>query len=160
MSFNEPDLGTQSNLTPEEAAAGYKTYMSTPFAGKAQLGSPAVTNGGGTMGLTWLSNFFDACTGCQIDFVPIHWYNGGTADDFMAYIDQAFVTSGGKPLWVTEFQGSGSTADQNAFLEAVIPQLDASEKVARYAYFMASDGNLLSSGSSLSVLGETFASFA
>jgi hypothetical protein len=158
MCFNEPDLSTQSNLSPEAAAAGYQQYMS-PFAGKALLGSPAVTNGGGSMGLTWLGSFFDACSNCQIDFVPIHWYNGGDATAFMDYIDQAYVTSKGKPLWITEFQGSGDASAQNAFLEAVIPQLDASDKVARYAYFMAGDGVLLSSGSTLSQLGQTFASF-
>jgi len=67
MSFNEPDLSLQSNLSPADAAAGYKAYMQ-PFAGKAQLGSPAITNGGGSMGLSWLSSFMTACSGCQIDF--------------------------------------------------------------------------------------------
>jgi hypothetical protein len=156
MCFNEPDLGSQSNLSPAAAAAGYKTYM-MPFAGKAQLGSPAVTNGGSPMGLTWLGNFLTACTGCQVDFVCIHWYNGGDAAAFMAYIDQAYTAGGNRPLWITEFQGEGDAAAQNAFLETVLPQLDASPKVARYAYFMASDGNLLSSGTSLSTLGNTFA---
>jgi Glycosyl hydrolase catalytic core len=156
MCFNEPDLASQSNLSPAAAAAGYQTYMQ-PFAGKAQLGSPAVTNGGSPMGLTWLANFLTACTGCQIDFVAIHWYNGGDATAFMDYVDQAYTAGGGRPLWITEFQGSGDATAQNAFLEAVIPQLDASPKVARYAYFMASDGNLLSTGSALSALGQTFA---
>jgi hypothetical protein len=156
MSFNEPDLSSQSNLSPSDAAAGYKTYM-MPFAGKAQLGSPAVTNGGGSMGLTWLENFLSACTGCQIDFVAIHWYTGGDATAFMDYVDQAYTAGGNRPLWITEFQGEGDATAQNSFLETVIPQLDASSKVQRYSYFMASDGNLLSTGSSLSALGETFA---
>jgi hypothetical protein len=156
MSMNEPDLGSQSNLSPAAAAAGYKTYM-MPFAGKAQLGSPAVTNGGSPMGLTWLGNFLTACAGCQIDFVCIHWYNGGDAAAFMTYIDQAYTAGGNRPLWITEFQAPGDVTAQNAFLNTVLPQLDASPKVARYAYFMASEGNLLSSGTSLSALGNTFA---
>ena len=158
MSFNEPDLNTQANLSPDAAAAAYKTYLSTPFAGKAQLGSPAVTNGGGAMGLTWLKNFLASCTDCQIDFVCIHWYNGGDAAAFMDYVDTAYAAGGNRPLWITEFQGEGDAAAQNTFLQTVIPQLDASPKVARYAYFMASDGVLLSSGSKLSTLGDTFAS--
>lgn len=72
MSFNEPDDSSQSDLTPEAAAAAYKTYMQ-PYAGKAKLGAPAVTNGGGSMGLDWLAAFLDACDGCTIDFVAIHW---------------------------------------------------------------------------------------
>jgi hypothetical protein len=158
MSFNEPDLNTQANLSPEAAAAAYKTYLSTPFAGKAQLGSPAVTNGAGAMGLTWLKNFLASCTDCQIDFVCIHWYNGGDAAAFMDYVDTAYAAGGNRPLWITEFQGEGDATAQNTFLQTVIPQLDASPKVARYAYFMASDGVLLSSGSKLSTLGNTFAS--
>lgn len=71
MSFNEPDLSSQSNLSPAVAAAGYLTYMQ-PFAGKAKLGSPAITNGGGSMGLSWLSSFMTACSGCQIDFGMIN----------------------------------------------------------------------------------------
>jgi len=80
----------------------------------------------------------------------------------MTYMDTASEACGGKPIWLTEFQAPGSTtAEQNTFLETVIPQLDASSKVERYAYFMVSDGsgNLIS-GTSLSTLGQTFASAA
>jgi Glycosyl hydrolase catalytic core len=101
LRFNEPDLSTQSNISPTDAAAGYKTWMQ-PFAGKARLGAPAVTNGGSPMGLTWLENFLNACSGCTIDFVPIHWYDSATnIDYFKSYVQQAHSTSG-KPIWITE----------------------------------------------------------
>lgn len=158
LGFNEPDYSGQANLGYDAAATGWMTYMQ-PFAGKATLVSPAVTNGGAPMGLTWLSNFISACSSCTIDAVAIHWYNGGTAADFQTYVKKAYAAGGNRPLWITEFQASGSTAEQNAFLEEVIPFLDSSDMVAKYAYFMASDGILLSSGSTLSTLGETFASF-
>lgn len=38
---------------------------------KMYLGSPAVTNGPNS--LNYLSSFMSACTGCNIDFVNIHW---------------------------------------------------------------------------------------
>jgi len=50
------------------AAQAYMRYIQ-PFAGKAELGAPDVTNGGGTMGLTYLSNFISNCSSCTIDFV-------------------------------------------------------------------------------------------
>jgi hypothetical protein len=160
MCFNEPDLSSQANLDYETAAQGFMDYMQQ-FKGQARLGAPAVTNGGGTMGLTYMSNFLGACKskGCQIDFVCIHWYNGGTADDFKSYVQQAYTESGNLPVWITEFQAPGDTAAQNTFLQEVIPWLDSQSFVEKYAYFMASDGILLSSGSTLSTLGETFASF-
>ena len=113
------------------------------------------------MGLTYMQNFLGACKakGCTIDFVCIHWYNGGTADDFKTYVQNAYTQSGNLPVWITEFQAPGDTAAQNAFLQEVIPWLDSQSFVEKYAYFMASDGILLSAGSTLSTLGETFASY-
>lgn len=46
-----------------------------PFAGKAKLVGPAVTNGGG---VEWLQQFLGNCTGCTIDAVAMHWYDTAT----------------------------------------------------------------------------------
>jgi hypothetical protein len=159
LGFNEPDLASQADISYTAAATGYQQYMQ-PFAGKAKLGAPAVTNGGSPAGLTYLGNFLTACTGCTIDFVPIHWYDSATnIDYFKSYVAQAYAAGGNRPIWITEFGASGSTDEQNTFLETVMPWLDSLEYVERYAYFMASDGILLSAGSTLSTLGETFATF-
>lgn len=156
LAFNEPDLGEQSSLSVPLAVAGYRTLMQ-PYAGRARLGSPAVTNGGTPMGLAYLKEFIAQCTGCKIDFVAIHWYNGGSANDFKNHVTKAHEISEGRPVWITEFQGSGDSAQQQAFLHEVIPWLDQQSFVERYAYFMASDGNLISSGTTLSPVGEAFA---
>ncbi|KAJ8058369.1 hypothetical protein OCU04_012561 [Sclerotinia nivalis] len=161
MSFNEPDLSTQANLGYADAAAGYKTYMQ-PFAGKAKLGAPAVTNGASPMGLTWLKSFLSSCSDCTIDFVCIHWYDSASnIDYFKSYVQDAYTAGGNRPLWITEFQASGTTDQQNAFMEEVLPWLDASNMVDRYAWFMADTaaGGLMSSGSSLSMLGNTFKTY-
>ncbi|KAF7899058.1 uncharacterized protein EAF01_008271 [Botrytis porri] len=158
MSFNEPDLSTQANIGASDAAAGYKTYMQ-PFAGKAKLGAPAVTNGASPMGLTWLKSFLSSCSDCTIDFVCIHWYDSASnAAYFKQYVQDAYTAGGNRPLWITEFQASGSTDEQNAFMKEVLPWLDASTMVDRYAWFMADTaaGGLMSSTSALSTLGNTF----
>ncbi|KAA8573580.1 hypothetical protein MFRU_001g04540 [Monilinia fructicola] len=158
MSFNEPDLSSQANLGYADAAAGYKQYME-PFAGKAKLGAPAVTNGAAPMGLTWLKSFLSECSDCTIDFVCIHWYDSASnVDYFKSYVQDAYTAGGNRPLWITEFQASGSTDEQNAFLDEVLPWLDASDMVDRYAWFMANTdaGGLMSGASALSTLGNTF----
>ncbi|RAL61555.1 hypothetical protein DID88_009594 [Monilinia fructigena] len=128
MSFNEPDLSSQANLGYADAAAGYKQYME-PFAGKAKLGAPAVTNGAAPMGLTWLKSFLSECSDCTIDFVCIHWYDSASnVDYFKSYVQDAYTAGGNRPLWITEFQASGSTDEQNAFLDEVLPWLDASDR--------------------------------
>ncbi|SCV70125.1 BQ2448_1519 [Microbotryum intermedium] len=79
LGFNEPDLPTQSNITPAKAAQLWKTNME-PFAGKARFVSPAVTNGayaadGSPMGVNWMTEFLGNCTRCNIDAIALHWYD-------------------------------------------------------------------------------------
>lgn len=156
MSFNEPDMPEQANMSPEAAASAYKEYM-MPFAGKALLGAPAVTNGGGSMGLNWLSAFMDACDGCQIDFVSIHWYDSFSNTAYFKEHVQNATDVSGKPVWVTEFAPTdGSSSDISSFLEDVMPWMDSQDFVERYSYFMASNGKLLS-GTEPSDFGMTYA---
>ncbi|EON63775.1 hypothetical protein W97_03003 [Coniosporium apollinis CBS 100218] len=156
LAFNEPDHAQQANMAPAVAAAAYKAHMQ-PFAGKAKLGSPAVTNGGGDMGLTWLSNFMSACSGCTIDFVAVHWYDSvNNVEYFKNHITSAH-TKTGKPVWLTEFGTiDGSDAQKADFLRKVLPWLDAQDWIERYAYFMVSDGMMVNGGS-MSAQGSAYA---
>lgn len=161
VSFNEPDNSGQSNLTPAEAATGHQTYMN-PFASKAKIGAPAITNsnieGEST---SWLSSWIDACGGsCSYDFCPAHWYNtiDAGADDLLSFVKTVYDTCG-KPVWITEFEPTdGTDEEKSAFLTTVQEAFDSDEYsyVERYSYFMVADGNLVSSGSA-STFGNTFA---
>ena len=156
LGFNEPDLPAQANLSPQQAAEAWRTYME-PYAGKAKLGSPAVCNGEDKVGLSWLSRFFEACGGCTVDFVAIHWY--GLASDagvehFKAHVAKAVEVAAGRPLWITEFQPHGSPEEQAGFLKKVLPWLDESS-VERYAYFQVDA--ILASADGLTDLGAQYA---
>lgn len=72
MGFNEPDDPQQSNMTAPEAVSAYLKWI-TPYADKATLVGPAITQGG----LGWMAEFWPACkaAGCQIDIAAVHWYN-------------------------------------------------------------------------------------
>jgi len=165
LSFNEPDLSTQSNIDPSTAATNHITYMN-PLAGQAQIGSPAVTNGVGSnppMGTTWLQQFFDACNGeCKVNFVAFHWY--GSATDFASLQSQVqdIITTannnGVDKVWLTEFGASGSDDEVASFLDQALPWLDSQSAVERYAYFMCSDGILLSGNSVSSPVGTAYVS--
>ena len=130
-----------------------------PLAGTLALGAPAVTNGGGSAGLTYLKNFLTACTNCHFDFFPIHWY--GAASDtagFQSHVSEAYAVVGNKPLWVTEFGTTGgSAAEVQEFLQTVSKWMDGSEMVARYSFFMGAPGFLIeANGMELSALGEVY----
>jgi hypothetical protein len=106
LSFNEPDAcgWGQACMSPQAAVDAYRKYM-MPFTGRCSLGAPAVTNGAG--GLSWLREFLRLCGGCQVNFVPIHWYDSATNFQyFYNYIGDANAAAHSQPgprdLWVTE----------------------------------------------------------
>ncbi|KAE8440333.1 hypothetical protein EG329_008669 [Mollisiaceae sp. DMI_Dod_QoI] len=54
---------------------------------KCSGGGSSVSNG--PTGLPWLTQFLKLCTGCHIDFIPIHWYDEATnVAYFKSYIGQ------------------------------------------------------------------------
>ena len=161
LGYNEPDLGSQSNIIPSAAIAGWQMYFQ-PFAGKVQLGGPAVTNAGdGTLpyiGLGWLESFLKYCTGCTVDFMPVHWYNNASVSDFQNYLMTAHTRSGGRPIWVTEFMLQDSEASQIAWLKEVLPWMDAQSWIQRYSYFGVFEDFLINgAGSGLSNIGMAYA---
>ncbi|KAK3343768.1 glycosyl hydrolase catalytic core-domain-containing protein [Lasiosphaeria hispida] len=158
FSFNEPDNGGQANMSPSEAAAAHILYMN-PFAGKARIGTPAITNSNQNgEGIAWLSSFFDACGGnCAADFVNIHIYGVDTAT-FLQHLKNVH-NKFNKPVWITEFAFGGSDEEVDQALKTVIHEMDNNPEfsfVERYAYFMAADGMMVK-GNSLSSYGNTFA---
>lgn len=165
LSFNEPDLDAQANMDSATAAAAHIKYVN-PYAGQARIGSPAITNGGpsgGTdgMGLGWLQNFFQKCGGnCKVDFVAFHWYD--SADNvayFKKHVQDVIVlakANGVPKVWLTEFAASGSDEQVAKFLAEVLPWMDSNDAIERYAYFMCSEGELVS-GNSLSAVGKAYA---
>jgi hypothetical protein len=167
LSFNEPDLPTQSNIDPSTAATNHITYMNPLSGNGVQIGSPAITNSASTsppQGIAWLTEFFTACAGnCKVDFVAFHWY--ATASSF-AYFQQqvqdvisAAAAAGVSKVWLTEFQASGTDAEVEAFMAQALPFLDSTPAVERYAYFMCATGagDLVDSSSSLSAIGQAYA---
>lgn len=59
---------------------------------------------------------------------------------FKQHINTARFIAQGRPIWITEFKASGSDDQVKLFLDQVLPWLDGSSDVYRYAYFMARPG--------------------
>jgi hypothetical protein len=176
LGFNEPNFSSpQSNLTPAQAAADWPKVEAAAKAAGASIVSPAVnfcgdcSTSGLTSPYTWLKDFFAACSGCQVDYVAVHWYNCDLPS-LEGYIEgngsglEGFVQFG-KPIWLTEFSCSGSsTAAQNkAYMQAAIPWLEGNAHVYRYSWFSAGpipNAELVNSDGSLTDLGKTYVSLA
>jgi len=155
-------------MSVDAAVAGWREYIQPLKAAKDKmyLGSPAVSNAAATdnTGLGWLEKFISACTGCSIDFINIHWYvidaffafhflhrrhrglllNRYDSVDNVAYlkkhIEDARRVAQGRPIWITEFKPRGTEEQVKRFLNEVMPWMDRSSDIHRYAYFMARAG--------------------
>ncbi|KAI1913298.1 hypothetical protein LOZ61_002833 [Ophidiomyces ophidiicola] len=157
LGFNEPDHGEQAYMSPPSAVDAFKKYL-TPLANKVSLGSPAVTNGGGDMGLTWMRSFLDTCgSNCGINFLAVHWYSPATEiEGFKQHMNKAIdlaKSHGIDQVWLTEFQGLGDDQAQINFLKEALPWLNANPAVARYSYFMA---DTMVSGGQLNAVGKAY----
>ncbi|EFW98899.1 hypothetical protein CMQ_4751 [Grosmannia clavigera kw1407] len=160
LSFNECDNAGQCNTDAATAATAHQKYMN-PYSGRVKIGTPAITNSNlEGAGISWLANFLSACNGnCDFDFCPLHWYNTADTNDFLTHLINAHETCG-KDIWITEFAPTGSDDEINSFLIDVMDQMDNNATfsfVQRYAYFWAATGSLLTSETSLSTYGSTFA---
>ncbi len=132
-----------------------------PFAGRATLVSPAITNGPPpAMGTGWMDQFLDECgkLGCRVDAIAAHIYDSATNIGYY----QGYITDLGtkynRPVLITEFGASGSVEQQQAFLQTMVPFLDGLASVSHYAWFMTAVGNLVNADASLTPLGQTYAS--
>ncbi|WP_218009293.1 sigma-70 family RNA polymerase sigma factor [Herbidospora cretacea] len=144
LSFNEPDLAGQANMTVERAL---ELWPQLEKAGKV-LGSPGVAFGGDTPG-GWLDRFMKGAKqrGYRVDFVTLHWYGGdfraaAATQQLKTYLQRVYQRYK-KPIWLTEYalidfsNGSeyASDAEQAAFLAASSKMLASLPYVQRYAWF-------------------------
>jgi Glycosyl hydrolase catalytic core len=158
LTFNEPDMSGQANMTVAQALADWPQLEATGMT----LGSPAVAAGAATPG-GWLDQFMSGARarGYRVGFVTVHWYAQGfdpaaSVSELKAYL-QAIWQRYHLPIWVTEFGmvkfGSPSQypsdSAQSAFLTGAAAMMAGLGYVQRYAWFAlpvstgpSGDGNL------------------
>ncbi|KAJ7888187.1 hypothetical protein B0H14DRAFT_3430377 [Mycena olivaceomarginata] len=139
LAFNEPDLGSQANMTPESAASS----IHPPALGEGlQARDAAVTNGGAPTGLAALV--------------------GGWIDDFTEFIEGA--KKYGKPIYLTEFGLAWDADAQASDYEEFLPSryLDSEPSVAKYAFFGAFNSgtgkDMIAANGTLTALGKMYIS--
>ncbi|MEV0213757.1 sigma-70 family RNA polymerase sigma factor [Micromonospora sp. NPDC050695] len=145
LTFNEPDLREQSNMTVEQALDLWPQLMATG----SRLGSPAVASGGADP-QSWLGRFMSGAQarGHRVDFITLHWFGAdfttATAVDQLRQYLQDVYERYRKPIWLTEFalirfDGGGQQfpgqEQQAAFLTSATSMLSQLPYVQRYAWF-------------------------
>ena len=174
--LNEPNLTSQANLTPQQAAAIWPSYESISAQTGVKIVGPAIT--WGTMPnyqdpVAWLDAFYAAYQSAnnnrapQIDYLAFHWYDYGLS----AQLDR--LSKYGKFIWVTEFanwhsQNDGAQittlAQQQAQMTDMVATCESRADVFRYAWFtgrLSPDphfSSLLAADGQLTGLGQTYLS--
>jgi len=172
LGFNEPNFGSQANLSAQAAAALWPELEAIADAKGLRLVSPAPNFCGGdcqdTDPFHYLDAFFAACSGCRVDAVAMHIYVGcSPAGDHKAqWLIQHVETYKQRftqPLWLTEFacDSAKSEAEQQAFLEDAVAYLEAEPRIERYAWFSGRASNvahvdLLGDTGQLTALGQAY----
>lgn len=144
LGFNEPDFGSQSNMSVEQALDLWPRLQATGL----RLGSPAVAINAAEPG-GWLDRFLSGARdrGLRVDFIALHWYGSDFGDaavgQLRSYIEGVHDRYG-LPIWLTEyalikFADGGSTypsdAQQAAFVTGSTAMLESLPYVERYAWF-------------------------
>jgi hypothetical protein len=142
LGFNEPDMGGQSNMTPEECLEWWPQLMTL----KQRLGSPAPASPG------WLEKFMPEAQrrGLRVDFVCLHQYpdisNPNAVDEIEAMIVEA-NRKYGVPVWFTECGAADIAAWHQPqlskptpemarnFMKRLLAMLERLPCLERYAWF-------------------------
>ncbi len=104
LTFNEPDLSVQANLTVDEALAYWPRLEQIGI----PLSSPAVSYYSPTDGNEWLDSFMEKAIESEyrVDFIAIHlyqsFYSKGVVQQLKDTLD-ALYEKYGLPVWLTEF---------------------------------------------------------
>jgi hypothetical protein len=161
LGFNEPDLGSQANMTPQNAASLWPQVESLA---KAQniplLISPAVA-----FSVSWMQQFMSLCTGCKVDGIAFHTYTDNATD---VQNEVKSFEQFNKPIWLTEFachhnasNTSCTLSETQAFMNSIIPWLESQPQVARYAWFSGTNvpNSVIIQNGQLTTLGQSYVAF-
>lgn len=146
LGFNEPNFGSQANLSAAQAAARWPDVESVADALDLLLVSPAVNYCGGdcrdTNPFDYLDDFFAACNGCRVDRVAFHVYvgcnaNGGNKAQWLIDHVENYKQRFSQPLWLTEFacDDAANFDQQIAFLRDAVAYLENEPRIERYSWF-------------------------
>jgi hypothetical protein len=167
LGFNEPDRADQSNMTNQEAWAGWPAITGTGL----KVGSPA-TAANGSKVHSWLWDFM--AEGPSVDFVCMHWYGPPKIASFLEVVGEMNRVYQ-KPVWITEFAvadwsghhvGGYDLDDVKQFMKDAVFHLERLDFVQRYSWKTRKTSDprmgtsaIFNDNGSLTELGELYASF-
>ncbi|PHH89737.1 hypothetical protein CDD83_5389 [Cordyceps sp. RAO-2017] len=168
QSLNEPDISSQANMTPRQAAEFHVKYMNRAGEMGLKVSAPSVSNSEKpNQGLDYLRQWVEVCKElkCTYHFCTVHWYSPlKYKETLYDHISQAQKICG-KPVVLGEFglvDDAGQHIDSKSLLEEAIPKFKGNSCLWGYAPFYCAvggnQGRLLDSPAKLSDTGKALVS--
>lgn len=167
--LNEPNLTSQADLTPQQAASLWPDFEAIAAKTGVKLVGPALTWGtmpGYKDPVAWLDAFYAAYRAAndnrspRIDYIAFDWYGYSLARQ----LDR--LEKYGKSFWVTAFASArsqaGTLAKEEARMAEMVATCESRADVFRYAWFTgrahddAQHGSLLAAPGELTRLGQLY----
>jgi hypothetical protein len=85
----------------------------------------------------WLDKFFAACSGCQVDYIAMHWY--ACSRDALVWYLGKYKAKYAQPLWLADFacldDAILSDAKEAQYMQDALGVLEADPAIFRYSWF-------------------------
>jgi hypothetical protein len=155
LTYSEVNNADQHFVSPTAVAGGWLAIQRYASMHNIKVVGPTVetcrtctsASGNGSMDPTaWLDAFFSACPTCKPDYLGLSFHTCDPQElkSELAMYETNYAlphTTSGK-VWITQFYcremaegGSPSPTDEESFVGAVVPTLEADSNVFRYGWF-------------------------
>ena len=141
LSFNEPNLTDQANMTPAQAAANWGALKALAKELNMKIVAPAMNYGtlpGYSDPIHWLDEFFrqPGVSIDDVDALAVHCYMNSPSA-IKSFVER--FRKYNKPVWMTEFcawEGDNISVERQAeYMSSVISYFEAEPLVEYYAWF-------------------------
>jgi hypothetical protein len=135
LSYNEPDVVSQANMTPSEAINGFLTDIQPWRERGVLVSSPQIV-----WNTTWLSTFMKGirANGTDVDFMAIHYYGSWNDTATPKKYIQGIYNTYKKPIWITELgttqKSNGTQEQQIGFMNSMLDWMATQSYVQRVVW--------------------------
>ena len=140
LSFGEP--GTPNKDLHQDAVPAAQFYMDQMQKYTTEgvtVGAPGCL--GGPQDWQWDQQFLCRCQtlGCNIGFIAGHWFDVAAPleqqlERAKGTVNTYIAVAKGKPVWMDNIWAKGTPAEQQAFMDAMIPWLEDNPAIQRYGW--------------------------
>jgi len=150
LGFNEPDSSSQSSLAVDLAIEGWERLARKVEEAEESMNTNVLLVGPSCVHSrgSWCRSFIEKADerGLKLDAIGVHWYGGASPEALINELRQTHEAYGKRPILLTEFAvadwNASSKTDNRftpgevlAFMEEVLPWLEATEWIVGYAWF-------------------------